>query len=245
MIKFFRRIRQRLLTENKFSKYLLYAFGEIILVVIGILIALSINNWNNNKIRANEEVSLLQDMILDLKQNIHVSNTVLEIHEGTLKQNITLRQVLLKMDSDEDDIPNLIKSLRSSATPTFSTSTYKTISQTGLNIIRSDTLKKSILRYYEVVLPYVNYKSNGDPKNQFQELLKPYYNKYFKVELNSNGSFILGVDNSEEMFNDNEFLNELHSTVLNRKGLIKHLNTGIQNSEFLINEIEQHLTQKK
>ena len=46
MIKFFRKIRQRLLTENKFSKYLLYAIGEIILVVIGILIALQINNAN-------------------------------------------------------------------------------------------------------------------------------------------------------------------------------------------------------
>ena len=46
MIKFFRRIRQQLLTENKFSKYLIYAIGEIILVVIGILIALAINNAN-------------------------------------------------------------------------------------------------------------------------------------------------------------------------------------------------------
>ena len=49
MIKFFRKIRQNLLSENKFSKYLLYAIGEIILVVIGILIALQINNWNENQ----------------------------------------------------------------------------------------------------------------------------------------------------------------------------------------------------
>jgi hypothetical protein len=46
VIKFFRKIRQQILTENKFSKYFLYAIGEIILVVIGILIALRINNWN-------------------------------------------------------------------------------------------------------------------------------------------------------------------------------------------------------
>ena len=46
MLKFFRKIRQKLLTDNKFSKYLIYALGEIVLVVIGILIALSINNWN-------------------------------------------------------------------------------------------------------------------------------------------------------------------------------------------------------
>lgn len=49
MIKFFRKIRQKLLTENKFSKYLIYAIGEIILVVIGILIALQLNNWNTDK----------------------------------------------------------------------------------------------------------------------------------------------------------------------------------------------------
>ena len=49
MIKFFRKIRQKLLTENKLSKYLIYAIGEIILVVIGILIALSINNWNEDR----------------------------------------------------------------------------------------------------------------------------------------------------------------------------------------------------
>ena len=49
MIKFFRKIRQNLLSENKFSKYLIYAIGEIILVVIGILIALQINNWNESE----------------------------------------------------------------------------------------------------------------------------------------------------------------------------------------------------
>jgi hypothetical protein len=49
MLRFFRRIRQRLLTDNKFSKYLLYAVGEILLVVIGILLALQVNNWNEQR----------------------------------------------------------------------------------------------------------------------------------------------------------------------------------------------------
>ncbi len=234
-----------MLTENKFSKYLLYAIGEIILVVIGILIALSINNWNNNTIRAKEEVSLLKDMMVDLRQNINVSNTVLKIHDEALKRNITLRQVLLKKAREEDSLVILIASLRASATPTFSISTYKTISRTGLNIIKSDTLRKSILSYYEVLLPYVNYKSNEDPKNQFQTLLLPYFNNYFKIELNSNDSIIRAIHNSAEMFNDNEFLNELHITVNKRKQLISHLKNGKENSEFLIKEIEQHLTEKK
>ena len=66
MIKFFRKIRQRLLTENKFSKYLLYAIGEIILVVIGILIALQINNANELKKQRNEEKVILSGILEDV-----------------------------------------------------------------------------------------------------------------------------------------------------------------------------------
>ena len=51
-----------MLTENKFSKYLIYAIGEIILVVIGILIALSINNWNENKKERKEEYQALKSL---------------------------------------------------------------------------------------------------------------------------------------------------------------------------------------
>ena len=66
MIKFFRKVRQQLLTENKFSKYLLYALGEIVLVVVGILIALQINNWNtdrkNEALTRSYYVQILEDL---------------------------------------------------------------------------------------------------------------------------------------------------------------------------------------
>ncbi|NND93665.1 MAG: hypothetical protein HKN45_02305, partial [Flavobacteriales bacterium] len=70
MIKFFRHIRQRLLTENKFSKYLLYAVGEIVLVVIGILIALQINNWNEERKATRKERQALVEVLSDLELNI-------------------------------------------------------------------------------------------------------------------------------------------------------------------------------
>ena len=70
MIKFFRKIRQRLLAENKFSRYLLYAVGEIFLVVIGILIALQINNWNEGlKERATEQ-SILKQLHSEYQSNL-------------------------------------------------------------------------------------------------------------------------------------------------------------------------------
>jgi hypothetical protein len=71
MIKFFRRFRQRLISENKFSKYLLYAVGEIVLVVIGILIALSINNWNENRKLKAEENELLTNLSLSFERKLN------------------------------------------------------------------------------------------------------------------------------------------------------------------------------
>ena len=66
MIKFFRKIRQNLLIENKFSKYLIYAIGEIVLVVIGIFIALQINNWNELRKEKDQEAIILSDLKEDL-----------------------------------------------------------------------------------------------------------------------------------------------------------------------------------
>lgn len=62
MIKFFRKIRQKLLSENKISKYLAYAIGEIVLVVIGILIALQINNWNDKKIQGTVDIEFITNL---------------------------------------------------------------------------------------------------------------------------------------------------------------------------------------
>tara|TARA_Y100000588_G_scaffold390943_1_gene498104 strand:+ start:83 stop:820 length:738 start_codon:yes stop_codon:yes gene_type:complete len=70
MIKFFRKIRQNLLMENKTGKYFKYAVGEIILVVIGILIALSINNWNENRKLVIKEKETYKNIITDLKRDL-------------------------------------------------------------------------------------------------------------------------------------------------------------------------------
>jgi hypothetical protein len=93
MIKFFRKIRQDLLLENKTGKYFKYAIGEIILVVIGILIALSINNWNENRLKSietsnylmqikNELLIDLQNFNTDLKQIQQSTEYLNKISEG-------------------------------------------------------------------------------------------------------------------------------------------------------------------
>ena len=97
MIKFFRRIRYNLMEQNKTSKYFKYAIGEIVLVVIGILIALQINNWSEkNKLRTTEtkilnelKIALERDL-LNIKINIRsykMVNRALEIIKEQLQLN--------------------------------------------------------------------------------------------------------------------------------------------------------------
>jgi hypothetical protein len=85
MIKFFRRIRQNLLTENKFSKYLVYAIGEIVLVVIGILIALQINNWNENRKQQIKLQQIYHEILADLKRERDYANFIINKFEGQRK----------------------------------------------------------------------------------------------------------------------------------------------------------------
>ncbi|MFT5984434.1 MAG: sensor domain CHASE-containing protein, partial [Ulvibacter sp.] len=66
MIKFFRKIRQKMLSESKLGKYLLYAIGEIVLVVIGILIALQINNNSANQKKQQFEITILENIKEDI-----------------------------------------------------------------------------------------------------------------------------------------------------------------------------------
>ncbi|MCH3885339.1 DUF6090 family protein [Tenacibaculum aquimarinum] len=81
MIKFFRKIRKNLLSENKFSKYLLYAIGEIVLVIIGILIALQINNKNEQRKSENKVVSILKEVQNDLGLDIQKSDELIAYYK--------------------------------------------------------------------------------------------------------------------------------------------------------------------
>ena len=90
MIKFYRKIRQNLLSEGKTGKYLKYAIGEILLVVIGILIALSINNWNQDRKNRVLEKYYLQRIIEDLEADIDEINNVVKRNYGQVSTAVAI-----------------------------------------------------------------------------------------------------------------------------------------------------------
>lgn len=98
MIKFFRKIRQKLLSENKLSSYLVYAIGEIVLVVIGILLALQINSWNQRRIEDKQEVELLTSIKDEFKYNLNEINQSIEVNKKVTQSCVKLTK-LIRTDS--------------------------------------------------------------------------------------------------------------------------------------------------
>ncbi len=90
MIKFFRHIRKSLLNEGKTSKYFKYAIGEIVLVVIGILIALQINNWNENKKDRQEEKALLIQLKSEFESNLKQLDQKIDIRNSMITASFKL-----------------------------------------------------------------------------------------------------------------------------------------------------------
>ena len=153
MIKFFRPIRKRLLTENKTGKYLKYAIGEIVLVVIGILIALQINTWNEGRKSLKDETLYLTRLLSDNKQDISTFSRFIEELE---KGNRTIEKFSIALKSTTITDSLLIYSANEyfkygSIFPIFSSSnsTFEDLSSTGnLKVITNRSLRDSIVQHY-------------------------------------------------------------------------------------------------
>lgn len=104
MIKLFRNIRKKLLSKGKTNSYLKYAIGEIILVVIGILIALQINNWNQNRLENNRARTLLKNMVQDLATDTLMLNQSIANYEFQSNNCVKLLNDSLFVDTKADSI---------------------------------------------------------------------------------------------------------------------------------------------
>ena len=149
MIQFFRKIRQQLLNQNKVSKYLVYAIGEIVLVVIGILIAIQINNWNLDNKNKVLERDLLAGIQLDLVSDTTQINSRFYPSFNDLKNSIVLFDSVLSLKNSEIDILYLdsifARCIRQRNTFWPTSGTYRTIVNNGTsNIFGNQQLYKGV-----------------------------------------------------------------------------------------------------
>ena len=151
MLTFLRKIRRSLIDSGAMRKYLLYAFGEIALVVIGILIALQINNWNEEKKTRGQVKELMIALIDDL------AHDTLLIHENRpfiLEQYELNESLRARVAHPSATLDTLVQIMRHEFNAnwreqiTYNTNTYLSLNQTGLIEFLPDSLKSSINNFY-------------------------------------------------------------------------------------------------
>ena len=150
MIKFFRRIRQNMLNENKFSKYLLYAIGEIVLVVFGILIALSINNWQQDRYNRMLEKRYITDLTNNLKKD---STSLHNLYKEALRASDAKDSIMEYLNQQDYKLDSLSAYFMYQWNPykifSPSTSTIDEMKSNGhLKIIRNEAIRKQIVNIY-------------------------------------------------------------------------------------------------
>jgi len=159
MIQFFRRIRHQLLSENlperngsvragKFSKYILYAIGEIILVVLGILIALQINNWNEIRKLKGIEIKTLRELRSDLTQSMIDIKNDQEYFRFTRKSTLYILDHFENPQPYNDSLSYHFANMYPFSTFSINRTTFDNLRQSGANIITNDSLRIEISNFY-------------------------------------------------------------------------------------------------
>jgi hypothetical protein len=161
MIKFFRHIRRSLINQNKMGKYFKYAIGEILLVVIGILIALQINTWNTKRLDSLKEKAILKELHKEFLGNKIQFDSVKLVHTRSMK---SLNTIIDAMPLTKENVFNLMDDFNYALhTFTFNPSSgvvNSLIASGNYELIKNDTLRNYLVTWKDVYQDFLEEELN-------------------------------------------------------------------------------------
>jgi hypothetical protein len=160
--------------KNKTSKYFKYAIGEIILVVIGILIALQINNWNEVRKDLQKEQQILLQLKEDYKSNLIQLNSKIELRERIIQSSMIALNIIDDYpNSNRDSLINYVRIVLSD--PTFDPISNELMTSGNLRLIQNDSLKRYLSNWTSDILALQEVEDGW--QKAVQEIVAPYFLK--------------------------------------------------------------------
>jgi len=177
-LKFFNRLRRRLLEDGKLSKYFKYALGEIFLVMIGILLALQVNNWNEARKDRKQEQTIYRSLEDNLQDDLaDVTDKLAIVEQALVAQKLFMSHPIdsLKEKYTVAEMQDLLYAFSESSRSFFpNTGLYNRITNNNqIDLIRSEELKDNIIELYE-----------------------QYYKRYSDVDLNIEQQAVFSANNN-------------------------------------------------
>lgn len=237
MFRIFRTIRKKLMehssngrTGKKVRAYLLYAIGEILLVVIGILIALQINNWNEETKTKRDIDSALIEVMQDLESDIQVLSDEIVKREDDLEAQLRVIRFLESGRQMYDSLYADLGHVLLKRNTGFLSNGYDLLNDIGISKLKNRQLRGQLVDYYEVSITDVIDEIEDD-KFEFEDVWLPYVRNNFREWKFGKYAY---PNNDEELFNDSYFLASLKINLNNIKGtLLSHRQALIQAKELV------------
>jgi len=204
MIKFFRKIRQELLGEGKTGKYFKYAIGEILLVMIGILLALQVNNWNQERINKEESNAILEQIYTMLDQDMDLISH--RINRLQRQINIIDSLILRPNDIDRDILPTIIYHIDTYPDPMKSEITDL------IGFLKLNDKKLSRSNLYKRLATYIKFS-----EYDFHKISKPYVTPILEgLDIPHQAAYFNYSIMSDFEFADKDFYNEDEKEILGK-----------------------------
>ncbi len=247
MIPFFRKIRKKMADDNKPLKYMRYAIGEIVLVVIGILIALSINNWNEGQKTRLIEIKTLKEIRENLFVDLKEIQSDIAVMDSISFSGKSVIEYFSKNNTPSEIFKYHIHV--SKQNPHFDPNQggYSLLVSKGLDIVTNDSLRGAISRLYELDYPYYA-KYENERVSMLINNLNPKLTKYFSFHwLNDNffnGTSEITKADYLKVKEDNSIINALNTAIARNKMVQNRAQRTADYILGLISQIEEELERK-
>ncbi len=238
MFKIFQRIRLKLIDQGNLQKYLAYAVGEIILVVVGILLALQINSWNEARKAMKLENQYLVNISNEIRASLVKLDQALDFNQTTLEH---IENIIIHLEEGMPYSPSLDTSFfiyQYSIIPELNFTTYETIKNVGLNSISSHDLRLTISKLYEEDFIFLTNTIRENEKQFYQNVMTQFHIEHFKETTYASTT---SPNNYKSLQQNQKYNNILHKL----KGIRTYSNFSIESvrkkTAETLNTIEQKI----
>ena len=156
MLRLFSSIRKTLINEGKTSRYVRYAVGEVLLIMVGILLALQISNWNEAGKTSAKEIEILKSLKVELESDLIALDGVSLRHERIVDSANTVIQHIEKGSPYDESLSGHFFISSGNTYRMYRTAAYETLKSLGVDLISNQALRQQIIRLYETLYPYMD-----------------------------------------------------------------------------------------
>ncbi|NNK12411.1 MAG: hypothetical protein HKP08_13780 [Flavobacteriaceae bacterium] len=229
-----------LINQGKTARYFKYAIGEILLVVIGILIALQINTWNEERKNHQREIKLLTELKTNLL--INIENLESDI-ESQIKSAAIIDYLLEHLENRKpyhDSLPSFFSAADYAPDVVLSASAFETLKSTGLELIQTDSLRSQIINLFEIDYPTLMQETRRLEDQLWPAVVVPLYQKHFRRSDQEHAY----INDYNALLEDNEFKNMLSFRGSLRKSSTFHKRKAIERTKSVLVLIDKELAQE-